>query len=158
MTMRRSLSLALSFAVSLSGCAGFLGHTHDPAYDGHGPGAMQLPPLAVYQDSSGPLSYRSTVAQPGTLREVHGESCQSAITLPVGLVWAAIESGNAARAPAFVSGGWGAGGYAEAVANALATTPGARLVNVRADMQTKIILGIWRQQCVRVAADATPIR
>jgi hypothetical protein len=142
--------------VLLEGCAPFLGLTHDPAYDGNGPGAGFLPPLVVYQGSSGPLSYRAPVDGQTAAPDVRGEACQSGITLPVGLVWAAIKSGNAARAPAFLSTGWGAGGYAEAVSQALAQAPGARLVNVRADLATRIILGVWRQQCVRVTAQAVP--
>jgi hypothetical protein len=69
-------------------------------------------------------------------------------------VWAAIKAGNTAYATAFLSGGWGEGGYAEALASALKSAPSARLVNVRADLNTRIILGIWRQQCVRVVASA----
>ena len=157
--MNPSHYLGLSAVVLLYGCAPFLGgQTRNPSYDGNGPGAIPLPPLVAYQSSSGPLSYRAAAAEPGGLRAVRGEACQSAITLPVGLVWAAVKSGNTALAPAFLSGGWGEGGYAEAVSNALADTPGARLVDVRADLQTKIILGIWRQQCVRITALAVPPR
>jgi hypothetical protein len=151
--------LGLSAVVLLYGCAPFLGgQTRNPSYDGNGPGAISLPPLVAYQSSSGPLSYRAAVAEPGGLRAVHGEACQSAITLPVGLVWAAFTSGNTALAAGFLSGGWGSGGYVEAVADALSDAPGARLVDVRADLQTKIILGIWRQQCVRITALAVPPR
>ena len=157
--MKPSHYVGLSAVVLLSGCAPFLGGpTRNPSYDGNGTGAMLLPPLVVYQNSSGPLSYRAAVAEPGEPRAVRGEACQSAITLPVGLVWAAIKSGNTALAPGFLSGGWGEGGYAEAVADALSDAPGARLVDVRADLRTKIILGIWRQQCVRVTALAVPAR
>jgi hypothetical protein len=88
---------------------------------------------------------------------VRGEACQSALTLPIGLVVAAIKSGNTAYATAFLSGGWGEGGYAEAVASASKSAPDARLVNVRADLNTRIILGIWRQQCVRVVASAVSV-
>lgn len=138
------------------GCAPFLGQTRDPAYAGRGPGALRLPPLVVYQDSAGPLSYRSTPVGPGALREVRGEACQSGLMFPIGLLWAAVESGNTARAPGFISGGWGEGGYAEAVASALRAAPNSRLVAVRADMNTRIILGVWRQQCVRVLASVAP--
>jgi hypothetical protein len=82
----------------------------------------------------------------------------TSLMLPVGLVWAAIESGNTAAAPDYLSFGWGEGGYAAAAGNALAGSPGARLVNVRADLHTTIILGIWRQQCVRIPALAVPVR
>jgi hypothetical protein len=156
--MKRCHFVVGAAVVLLQGCAPFLGHSRDPAYDGNGPGAMVLPPFVVYQDSRGPLSYRAAAPAPGTLPEVRGEACQSAITLPVGLVWAAFKAGSTARAPGFLGGGWGAGGYAEAVSRALASTPNARLVDVRADLQTRIILGVWRQQCVRVTALAVPTR
>lgn len=134
----------------LSGCTPFLGQTHDPAYAGNGPGAIALPPLVAYQESTGPLSYRSTPVATGPLREVRGEACQSAITLPIGLAWAAIKSGSTANAAAFLSTGWGEGGYDEAVSDALRSAPNARLANVQVDLHTRIILGVWRQQCVRV--------
>jgi hypothetical protein len=141
-------------ACLLQGCAPFIGQTRDPAYAGNGPGAIVLPPLVVYQNSVGPLSYRSQPVGTGLAREVRGEACQSALTLPIGLVWAAIKAGNTAYAAAFLSGGWGEGGYAEALASALKSAPNSRLVNVRADLNTRIILGVWRQQCVRVVASA----
>lgn len=169
--MNRAHRLALPAAILLCGCAPILGQSHDPAYDGHGPGANAanlVPGLVVYQDSIGPLSYRSTATAAGAatgaslasgaLREVRGKACQSAITLPVGLVWAAIRSGNPALAPTYLSGAWGEGGYAEAVSKALAETPSARLVDVRADLQIRIVLGVWRQQCVQVTALAVPAR
>jgi hypothetical protein len=154
--MRNLLSVAV-IACLLQGCAPFIGHTQDPAYVGNGPGAIALPPLVLYQNSVGPLSYRSQPVGSGAAHEVRGEACQSAITLPVGLVWAAIKAGNTAFATAFLSGGWGEGGYAEALASALKSAPNARLVNVRADLNTKIILGIWREQCVRVVASAMAV-
>jgi hypothetical protein len=154
----RTLSTLVVIACLFPGCAPFIGQTRDPAYAGNGPGAISLPPLVVYQNSVGPLSYRSEAAGGGApAREVRGEACQSALTLPVGLVWAAIKSGNTAYATAFLSGGWGEGGYAEAVSSAAKSAPDARLVDVRADLNTKIILGIWRQQCVRVVASAVAV-
>jgi hypothetical protein len=150
----RTLLSAVVIACLLPGCAPLIGHTRDPAYVGNGPGAIPLPPLVLYQDSVGPLSYRAQPVGSAPAREVRGEACQSALTLPVGLVWAAIKAGNTAYATAFLSGGWGEGGYAEALSSALKDAPNARLVNVRADLHTRIILGIWRQQCVRLVASA----
>ena len=159
----RQLGFVVGLLGLFAGCASFRGQTRDPAYGGRGPGAMELPPLVVYQNSAGPLSYRSamplaTPVAAGPLREVRGEACQSGLMFPVGLIWAAIESGNTARAPGFLSAGWGEGGYAAAVSSALAGAPNSRLVAVRADMNTKIILGVWRQQCVRVLASVVPTR
>ncbi len=153
----RRLSLLIAFVGLAPACAPFMGRTRDPAYMGNGPGAAQLPALSVYQNSSGPLSYRSTPVGTGPLREVRGEACQSSLMLPVGLLWAAVESGNPARAPGFLSAGWGEGGYAEAMSAAMADAPNSRPVAVRADMNTRIILGVWRQQCVRVLASVVPV-
>lgn len=155
--MSRRLPIALALLI-LTGCAPFLGRTGDPVYNGNGPGAIALPPVVVYQSSSGPLSYRAAVSNEDGLREVSGVVCQSGLMLPVALVWAAIKSGNVAAAPGFLSAGWGEGTYAAAVSSALADSPGKRLVNVRADLQTRIILGVWRQQCVRVTGAAAPGR
>ena len=83
--MRRLLPLALA-PLLYGACAPMLGHTRDPVYVGNGPGAMSLPPLTVYQDSSGPLSYRAAVAKGDGPREVRGDACQSGLMLPVGLV------------------------------------------------------------------------
>jgi hypothetical protein len=149
--------LALSVCLLAEGCAPWLGHTRDPAYDGSGPGAITLPAIPVYQSSTGPLSYRATVSGEGPAREVHGEACQSALTLPVGLIWAAVEAGSIARAPAFLGAAWGDGGYAQATADALAKAPGTRLTSVRADLGSTIILGVWRQQCVKITALAVPL-
>jgi hypothetical protein len=156
--IKRSLQRLLPLVLLIQGCGPILGPTRNPAYYGNGPGAIALPPIVVYQDSSGPLSYRAALGGGGVLRQVHGEACQSSLTLPVGLVWAAIKSGSIARAPASLSGGWGEGDYSTAVSRALADSPGMRLSNVRADLRTRIILGVWRQQCVQITGEAVPAR
>jgi hypothetical protein len=155
---RRALQLLVPVVLLIQGCGPVLGPTRNPAYSGNGPGAILLPPIVVYQDSSGPLSYRAPLGSEGTPREVRGEACQSSLTLPVGLVWAAIKSGSPARAPASLSGGWGEGDYSTAWSRALAGAPGMRLSNVRADLRTRIILGVWRQQCVQITGEAVPAR
>jgi hypothetical protein len=155
--MNRSLQLSLPLALLIQGCVPFFGQSRNPTYYGNGPGPISLPPIVGYQDSTGPLSYRTPLGGDGAPREVRGEACQSALTLPVGLVWAAIKAGSPARAAAYLGGGWGDGGYSAATSRALAKTPGMRLTNVRADLRTKIILGVWRQQCVQITAEAVPI-
>jgi hypothetical protein len=149
-TFARSFTAVALVLGLLPGCGSLRGQTREPAYVGNGPGPMSLPPHVVYQDATGPLAYRSVPVSPGPLREVRGEACQSAITFPLALVWGAIESGNPANASAFLSAGWGNAGYAEAVASARQSAPHAPLVNVRADLHTRIILGVWRQECVCV--------
>jgi hypothetical protein len=147
--MRNNAVLVVMAGV-LSGCAAITGQTREPAYVGNGPGGILLPPYVIFQDSTGPVSYRATVGTTGPFREVRGEACQSSLTFPTALVWGAIKGGNTANASAFLSAGWGDGGYAEAVSAALQGTRGAQLVDARADLHTRIILGIWRQQCVRI--------
>lgn len=145
-----------AMACALTGCAALRGgKTRDPAYQGNGSaGFYTTGSTLVFQDSVGPLSYRSPESVPAPRLPVRGEACQSAITLPFGLILAAIEAGNPAAAPAFLGAGWGDGGYRKAVAAAAAAAPGSRLVDVRADVHTTIVLGIWRQQCVEVVAEA----
>ena len=93
----------------------------------------------IFEDSSAGLDWRAdTGASP---REVHGESCRSAIGLPL----------------FFMGGqdlvGWGAAGYRDAVAKAQAQAPGAALSDVRADLRFVNIL-IWRQECLEITAAA----
>jgi len=141
----------------LTGCAPLLGETREPAYQGNGSGGLySAGSTLIFQDSAGPLSYRSTGKGSGPGRPVRGEACQSAITLPFGLLWAAVDAGSLANAPAFLGVGWRDGGYGKAVASANASAPGSQLIDVRADLHTKIVLGIWRQQCVEVTATAVP--
>jgi hypothetical protein len=146
----RNISVIALVVGLLPGCAAITGQTREPAYVGNGPGVIVLPPHVVFQDATGPLSYRATPATAAPSREVRGEACQSSLTFPIALVWGAIEGGNTANASAALSAGWGDAGYAEAVSAALQATPRARLFDARADLHTRIILGIWRQQCVRV--------
>jgi len=151
--MRNLLNVAI-LASLFAGCAPFFGRNRNPAYVGQGAAGIALPPIVLYQNSVGPLSYRSPGASSALTSEVRGEACQRALTLPVGLVWAAVKAGNTAYAPAYLSSGWGEGGYAQAMSAAHKMAPNGRLTDVRADMKTRIILGIWREQCVRVVASA----
>jgi hypothetical protein len=93
----------------------------------------------VYEDSSSALEWRAdTGAAP---REVHGESCRSAIGLPL-FLWGGWDLG-----------GWGDAGYRDAVARAQAQAPGSTLSDVRADVRFVNIL-IWRQECLQITAAA----
>jgi hypothetical protein len=156
---RAAAASGFALAALLGGCASLTGTSRDPSYQGNGTrGLSSAGAVLLVQDSTGPLSYRAALAAPGPARPVRGAACQSAITLPFGLILAAFESGNPANAAAFVGAGWGDGGYERALAAAAAAAPGARLADVRADLRTRIVLGIWRQQCVEVVATAIPAR
>jgi hypothetical protein len=95
-------------------------------------------PGLVFEDSSAPMEWRADLGA-GT-REVHGESCRSAIGLP--LFWGGWDVA-----------GWGDAGYRDAVAKAQAQAPGTTLSDVRADVHFVNIL-IWRQECLEVTAAA----
>lgn len=153
--MRLIVALAsVVLLVGLSACAPVLGSTREPAYQGNGAvaGTHVADAILLYQDTAGPLSYRAAAKLDGPGRPVVGRACQSALTLPVVLLWGAIRGGSMANAPGFIGAAWGDGGYMRAVAEANASAPGAHLVNVRADLRTTVILGLWRRQCVEVNA------
>jgi hypothetical protein len=97
------------------------------------------PVAVVFEDSSAALEWRAATGP--AQREVHGESCRSAIGLPL----------------FFYGGqdliGWGDAGYRDAVAKAQAQAPGSALSDVRVDARFVNIL-IWRQDCLEVTAAA----
>lgn len=152
--MRLVLATAALLLLGLSGCAPMLGSTREPAYQGNGVavGAHVGDAVLLYQDSAGPLSYRADARIAGPARPVNGRACQSALTLPVVLLWGAVRGGSLANAPGFVGAGWGDGGYIKAATEARASIPAAHLVDVRADLRTTVILGLWRRQCVELSA------
>ena len=93
----------------------------------------------LFEDSSAALEWRAdTGAAP---REVHGESCRSAIGLPL-FLWGGEDLA-----------GWGDAGYRDAVAKAQAQAPGSTLSDVRADVRFINIL-VWRKECLEVTAAA----
>jgi hypothetical protein len=93
----------------------------------------------VFEDSSAALEWRAPMG--AAAREVHGESCRSAIGLPL----------------FFYGGqdliGWGDAGYRDAVAQAQAQAPGSTLSDVRVDARFVNVL-IWRKDCLEVTAAA----
>ena len=97
------------------------------------------PPAIVFEDSSAALEWRADTGS--APREVHGESCRSAIGLPL-FLWGGWDLG-----------GWGDAGYRDAVAKAQAQAPGSTLSDVRADVRFVNIL-VWRQECLEVTAAA----
>jgi len=111
--------------------------------------------FVVYQDSSGALSYHSQTAQgiaPEQARRVHGRACQHALQFP--LIGARRELSGTS-----LSAGWGQGAYGEALDNARQGLPAeALLFDVRADINTFMILTVYRKQCLEIsAAVAMPV-
>ncbi len=101
--------------------------------------AIRPRPAVIFEDSSFAFDYRADTGK--AAREVHGESCRSAVGLPPFLWggWDAVA--------------WGDAGYRDAVAKAQAQAPGARLSDVRADIHYINIL-VWRQECLQITAAA----
>jgi len=93
----------------------------------------------VFEDSSGPFEWRADTGS--APREVHGESCRSAIGLPL-FLWGGWDLG-----------GWGDAGYRDAVAKAQAQAPGRTLSDVRVDLRFVNVL-VWHQDCLEVTAAA----
>jgi hypothetical protein len=93
----------------------------------------------IVEDSSAALEWRADTGS--APQEVRGESCRSAIGLPL-FLWGGSDLV-----------GWGDAGYRDAVAKAQAQAPGRPLSDVRADLRFVNIL-IWRQECLEVTAAA----
>jgi hypothetical protein len=47
---------------------------------------------------------------------------------------------------------WGNDGYAKAAARAVESAGGGTLYDVRADVHTTAVLGIWRRECIEIHA------
>ena len=117
----------LIFGLLFSGCASTVMRPQRTAF--------------ILEDSSAAFEYRADTRSKASPREVHGESCRSAIGLPL-FLW----GGNDLV-------GWGDAGYRDAVAKAQAQAPGTVLTDVRVDARFVNIL-IWRQECLEVTAAA----
>jgi hypothetical protein len=123
---------------------------------------MRSSGLVIFQDSSGALSYHSPVGRDVrklvTARRVHGRACQRGFQLPIEPLLATLP-GSLPPTAASVSATWGEGGYREAMDDARRGLPqSAVLYDVRADLQTFVILSIYRERCVLInAAIALPL-
>lgn len=102
-------------------------------------------PLAVLQNATGPLSFSppTDAAALRNAREVHGESCRIGVQLPL-------------PAPNFWLISWGNGGYVEAMRDLQNQAPGMDLYDVRVDLNHMLILFLYREDCLRITAQATP--
>jgi len=131
----------------LAGLAGCAAPTFPPP---------QQSAYTVAQLTRDSMAYRSALPRDApdrrVLTPVHGEACASAIFFPPSppdpffgsnlvepyIPW-----------PSF-SAVFGDDGYARAVAQAMRDMPDARLIDVRADVRTTSVLGIWVRGCVVV--------
>jgi len=147
-------------AALITGCAGAR-----PVYDAD-PRLLALPAgIVAFQGGSGPMSYPASAG--GAVMAgppVQGSRCQRGVSLPI--LGAFFGKGAADRSGAWLSVGWGHGAYADVVSELLAGQPaGTVLSDVRADLRTRMILSVYREQCLvltatllrpRPAADAPP--
>jgi len=136
---------AVGWVLVASGCLGMPARPHTSFQAT--PGVMALPNLVVYQGAEGPLSYQSPAgADVGSVvghERVRGKACQRGLSLPT-------FSGSGITS---LSVGWGEGAYRTALDDARSKAPSASvLFDVRADLQTRIIAAVYREQCLLVDA------
>jgi hypothetical protein len=110
-------------------------------------GLISLPGYVVFQGSTGPLSYQTPAGEDMgrvVARErVRGRACQRGLSLP------AFTGGGITA----LSVGWGEGAYQSAIEDARSKAPAAiALFDLRADVQTRIIAAVYREQCLIVDA------
>lgn len=117
---------------------------------------LSLTPAVVFQNGTGTTNYHAPtfadLPRNIEVRDVQGRACESGLQVP----WGALtEPAGAALDWMFASVGWGNSGYQRALREAAGqVAPDALLYDVRADLQTISVLGIWRQQCLIVTASA----
>lgn len=108
----------------------------------------------VFADLDGPVAYASPtprdVAGASPDRQVKGEACLDAIALPLGYL-VPLFTGSGSPIPS-LGVAWGDGGFRRALADAKASAPEGHLYDVRADMHTRSILGVWIHHCLEVHA------
>jgi len=115
----------------------------------------------IYQGSTDAAQYRAPLPRDfhfasGTPREGFGRSCRTTVTLPPSPPTVFLGSNLAAQLVPWGALGVTAGddGYASAVARARESVGGAALFDVRADLRTTSVLGVWTRQCIEVHASA----
>jgi hypothetical protein len=113
----------------------------------------------IYRGTTDPMAYRSSlprdVPRPaGRWVEASGEACTTTISFPPNPPAVFLGSEAVLNALPYPSLYVAAGndGYALAMARARASARGAQLFDVRADVHTTSVLGIWRRDCTEVHA------
>lgn len=114
------------------------------------PGLIASGGLVLFYRSEGPLSFvsmtpRDVPAGARPLGTVRGVSCQRGLSIPL----------SADIRGTSLSGGYGDGGFARAVAQMKKERPElAGIYDVRTDLRVFSILGIYRKLCTEVTARA----
>jgi hypothetical protein len=119
--------------------------------------ALRLPDVVVFQNSTGSLSYQSAAGRDaGRLvphKRAQGRACQRGLQLPLFAPLYALGEPNAAQRALWLSGGWGQGAYQEALDVLRRKVPAdAVLYDVRADLQIRMFVSIYREQCLLLDA------
>ena len=147
--MTRAVPLLVPLA--LAGCA-----TSPPV-------PFHVPDANVYQATKDPIQYRSPLprdldATPARPREATGVACHTGIYLPtqqsspfLGSQWLA----NAVS-PANLGVLWGDAGVIRAMEEAKANAGGGTLFDVRLDVHSISVLGIFHRDCLEVHASVRP--
>ncbi len=126
-------------------------------------GVPSVPSYTLAHATRDPAEYRSAAPRdvqspPARWPEAHGQACRTLLTFPPEPPTPFLGSAAAASLvpwPSF-DATWGNDGYAKAVANALDSAGGGTLIDVRADVHTTAILGIWRKECIEVHGLVAP--
>jgi hypothetical protein len=119
-----------------------------------------LPGGTVFQASVDPAQYRSTQPRDAPTRapsrwiDAKGESCRTMLSWPVTPPTVFLGSSTVVSVLPWASFDilWGNDGYRAAMRLASESVGGGTLFDVRADMHTTAILGIWRRECIEVHA------
>lgn len=123
---------------------------------------LHVPDGTVYQGTTGPIQYRGAAIRdmkvPAHPKEAYGEACSDAIYLPTApsspFPGSAILA-NVANLPT-IGAAWGDGGIVRALAAAKENARGGTLYDVRLDLHSLSILGIFHHDCVEVHAAVKP--
>jgi hypothetical protein len=117
-------------------------------------------PSTVFQSTTDATQYRSPTPRDakGPVRspDVSGTACRTMLAFPSAPPGVFLGSNTVMQLLPWnaLSIVWGDDGYATAVARAREAARGATLVDVRVDLRTTAVLGIWRRECVEVHASA----
>lgn len=120
-------------------------------------------PATLVQATVDAAAYRSPLPRDvhldgRPLREASGETCVTALTFPPSPPAVFFGSNLVVQALPWPSAlaAFGDDGYAKAVARARGSVGGKDLFDVRADLRTTSILGVWTRSCIEVHALSVP--
>jgi hypothetical protein len=116
----------------------------------------EAPPRTILQVTVDPAQYRSALPRDvqgaPVQREADGQSCRTMLSWPSNPPTPFIGSAQAASLLPWPSFDvlWGNDGYGKAAEKAVNSAGGGILYDVRADVHTTAVLGIFRTECIEV--------